>query len=185
MEEKGVISVSSENIFPVIKKFLYSDCDVFLRELVSNAVDASQKLKQLASMGQYDGDVENLRIDIKLDKEHKTITISDQGLGMDVEEVKKYINQLAFSGATDFINKYKDQGDTKQLIGFFGLGFYSAFMVSERVDILTRSYKGDAEPVFWTCDGSTSFEIKEGCVRVLERMSCCMLIKRNISIIIE
>lgn len=161
MEEKGVISVNSENIFPVIKKFLYSDCDVFLRELVSNAVDASQKLKQLASMGQYDGNVDNLRIDVKLDKEHKTITISDQGLGMDVEEIKKYINQLAFSGATDFINKYKDQGDSKQLIGFFGLGFYSAFMVSERVDILTKSYKNDAQPVFWTCDGSTSFEIRE------------------------
>lgn len=161
MEEKGVISVSSENIFPVIKKFLYSDCDVFLRELVSNAVDASQKLKQLVAMGQYDGNVDNLRIDVKLDKEHKTITISDQGIGMDVEEVKKYINQLAFSGATDFINKYKDQGESKQLIGFFGLGFYSAFMVSERVDILTKSYKSEAEPVFWTCDGSTSFEIKE------------------------
>ena len=161
MEEKGVISVNSENIFPVIKKFLYSDCDVFLRELVSNAVDASQKLKQLSSMGQYDGDVENLRIDVKLDKEHKTITISDQGLGMDVEEIKKYINQLAFSGATDFINKYKDQGDTKQLIGFFGLGFYSAFMVSERVDIISKSYKKDSEAVFWTCDGSTSFEIRE------------------------
>ena len=112
-------------------------------------------------MGQYDGNVDNLRIDVKLDKEHKTITISDQGLGMDVEEIKKYINQLAFSGATDFINKYKDQGDSKQLIGFFGLGFYSAFMVSERVDILTKSYKNDAQPVFWTCDGSTSFEIRE------------------------
>ena len=161
MEEKGVISVNSENIFPVIKKFLYSDCDVFLRELVSNAVDASQKLKQLASMGQYEGSVENLRIDVKLDKEHKTITISDQGLGMDVEEIKKYINQLAFSGATDFINKYKDQSESKQLIGFFGLGFYSAFMVSERVDIITKSYKADAQPVFWTCDGSTSFEIRE------------------------
>ncbi|MDR2402208.1 MAG: molecular chaperone HtpG [Cytophagales bacterium] len=162
MEEKGVISVSSENIFPVIKKFLYSDCDVFLRELVSNAVDASQKLKQLSTMGKYEGNVENLRIDVKLDKEHKKITISDQGIGMDIEEVKKYINQLAFSGATDFVNKYKDQGDSKQLIGFFGLGFYSAFMVSERVDILTRSYKEDAKSVFWTCDGSTSFEIREG-----------------------
>ncbi len=161
MEKKGTISIQSENIFPVIKKFLYSDCDVFLRELVSNAVDASQKLKQLASMGQYNKPVDDLKIKISIDEEKKTLTISDMGLGMDADEVEKYINQVAFSGATDFVNKYQNQGgDKNQLIGFFGLGFYSAFMVSDKVDIVTKSYKDGSEPVFWTCDGSTSFEIR-------------------------
>ena len=162
LEESGQISVNSENIFPVIKKFLYSDCDVFLRELVSNAVDACQKLKQLALLNKYDGNTENLKINIVLDQDKKTLTIKDNGIGMDTNEVKKYINQLAFSGATDFLSKYQNQGgDTKQLIGFFGLGFYSAFMVSDSVDIVTKSYKPDTKGVFWSCDGSTTYSIRE------------------------
>ncbi|NEJ84122.1 molecular chaperone HtpG, partial [Rhizobium leguminosarum] len=134
-------SVHSENIFPIIKKFLYSDHDVFLRELVANAVDATQKLKQLASLGEYDGEVSKLRIQITINEKLKTLTISDQGLGMTAEEIKKYINQVAFSGATAFVEKYKDKGQQQQLIGFFGLGFYSAFMVADRVDIITKSYQ--------------------------------------------
>ena len=161
MEKKGIISVQSENIFPIIKKFLYSDCDVFLRELVSNAVDASQKLKQLSLIGKYTGPVDELKISITADEEHKTITISDMGIGMDADEIEKYINQVAFSGATDFVNKYQTQiGNKSQLIGFFGLGFYSAFMVSDKVEIITKSYKDNSESIIWTCDGSTSFEIK-------------------------
>ena len=161
MQEKGSISVHSENIFPIIKKFLYSDHDVFLRELVANAVDATQKLKQLSSLGEYEGDVNNLRIKITINEKLKTLTITDQGLGMTVEEVKKYINQVAFSGATAFVEQYKDKGSPHQLIGFFGLGFYSAFMVANRVDIITKSYQKDTEAVLWTCDGSTTFEIQQ------------------------
>eukprot|EP01132_Coremiostelium_polycephalum_P002978 gene2978-3719_t len=161
MKEKGTISVHSENIFPIIKKFLYSDHDVFLRELVANAVDATQKLKQLTSLGAYEGNVEKLGITVEVNEKLKTLTISDQGLGMTAEEVKQYINQVAFSGATAFVEKYKDQGQQQQLIGFFGLGFYSAFMVADRVDIITKSYQKDSEAVLWTCDGSTSFELSK------------------------
>jgi molecular chaperone HtpG len=161
MKEKGTISVHSENIFPIIKKFLYSDHEVFLRELVSNAVDATQKLKQLSAMGEYEGHVNDLRIQITINEKLKTLTISDQGLGMTADEIKKYINQVAFSGATAFVEKYKDKGQQQQLIGFFGLGFYAAFMVANRVDIITKSYQSGAEAVHWTCDGSTTFEINQ------------------------
>lgn len=160
MQETGTISVNTENIFPIIKKFLYSDHEIFLRELVSNAVDASQKIKKMASLGEYQEELGELKVKVSFNKEAKTITISDNGIGMTAEEVKKYINQVAFSGASEFVEKYKDKGDTKDIIGKFGLGFYSAFMVSSKVDIITKSYQTDAEPVFWTCDGSTSFEIQ-------------------------
>ncbi len=161
MNEKGNISVHTENIFPIIKKFLYSDQEVFLRELVTNAADATQKLKQLAAMGQYDGHTEQLQVKVSINKERKTITISDQGLGMTAAEIKQYINQVAFSGATQFVEKYKDQDQSQQLIGFFGLGFYSAFMVADKVEIITKSYQPDAEPAHWTCDGTTQFEINK------------------------
>ncbi len=160
MQEKGTISVNTENIFPIIKKFLYSDHEIFLRELVSNAVDATQKLKRLASLGEYTQDVGELKVKVSLDAEAKTITISDNGIGMTSEEIKKYINQVAFSGATEFVEKYKSKTDTKDIIGKFGLGFYSAFMVSEKVTILSKSYQEGSEAVQWTCDGSTSFEIE-------------------------
>ena len=159
VEEKGTISINTENIFPIIKKFLYSDHEIFLRELVSNAVDASQKLKRLATMGEYKEDLGEQKVTVSLNEEAKTITISDHGIGMTDEEVKKYINQIAFSGATEFLEKYKDAGEDKQIIGHFGLGFYSSFMVAERVDIITKSYREGSEPVKWTCDGSTEFEI--------------------------
>lgn len=159
LEEKGQISIHTENIFPIIKKFLYSDHEIFLRELVSNAVDATQKLKQLSSMGQFEGDLGELKITVSLDAEAKTITISDRGLGMTAEEIKKYINQIAFSGASEFLEKYKDQGVEKgAVIGQFGLGFYSAFMVAKQVEIITKSYQ-DAPAARWICDGSTEFEI--------------------------
>ncbi|HEY8401975.1 MAG TPA: molecular chaperone HtpG [Cytophagaceae bacterium] len=158
MEEKGTISIHTENIFPIIKKFLYSDHEIFLRELVSNAVDATQKLKKLASMGEFKEELGDLKIQVKLNKDAKTITISDKGIGMTAEEIKKYINQIAFSGATEFVEKYKDKGE-QQLIGFFGLGFYSAFMVSSKVEIITKSYKEGSEAARWECDGSTQFEI--------------------------
>ncbi len=161
MQEKGNISIHTENIFPIIKKFLYSDHEIFLRELVSNAVDASQKIKRLASIGEYSGELGELKVTVSFDKEAKTITISDAGLGMTAEEIKKYINQIAFSGATEFVEKYKDKGDEKAIIGHFGLGFYSAFMVAERVDIISKSYQEGSESVKWTCDGSTEFEISE------------------------
>jgi molecular chaperone HtpG len=160
IQEKGTISVHSENIFPIIKKFLYSDHDVFLRELVANAVDATQKLKQLASFGEYDGEIAHPRIKVTINEKLKTLTISDEGIGMTADEIKKYINQVAFSGATAFVEKYKDKGQ-QQLIGFFGLGFYAAFMVADRVDIITKSYQKDAEAVHWTCDGSTTFELRK------------------------
>jgi molecular chaperone HtpG len=159
MNEKGTISVHTENIFPIIKKFLYSDQEVFLRELVSNAVDATQKLKQLADMGTYEGNTDQLQIKVSLDEQRKTITISDQGIGMTTDEIKKYINQVAFSGATEFLEQYKDQDQQQQLIGFFGLGFYAAFMVADKVDIITKSYQKEAEATHWTCDGTTNFEL--------------------------
>jgi len=160
--EKGSISIHTENIFPVIKKFLYSDNEIFLRELVSNAVDASQKIKRLASLGQYQGEVGDLLVDVKLDEAAKTITISDNGIGMTADEIKKYINQVAFSGATEFMEKFKEANDANEIIGRFGLGFYSAFMVADNVEIETLSYQDGAEAAHWTCDGSTSYEISEG-----------------------
>lgn len=161
VEEKGTISIHTENIFPIIKKFLYSDHEIFLRELVSNAVDATQKLKKLASMGEFNGELGDLTIEVSFDKNNKTITVSDKGIGMTAEEVKKYINQIAFSGATEFVEKFKDKADGKDIIGKFGLGFYSSFMVADTVDIITRSYKaaGEDEAVRWECDGSTEFSI--------------------------
>lgn len=160
--EKGSISIHTENIFPVIKKFLYSDNEIFLRELVSNAVDASQKIKRLASLGQYQGEIGDLTVDVKFDETAKTITISDKGIGMTAEEVKKYINQIAFSGATEFMGKFKEANDANEIIGRFGLGFYSAFMVADTVEIQTLSFQDGAEPAKWVCDGSTSYEISEG-----------------------
>lgn len=159
MNEQGTISVHTENIFPIIKKFLYSDQDIFLRELVANGVDAVQKLKKLASMGLYAGSIKGLSVEVLLDEEKKTLTIRDTGLGMTADEIKQYINQIAFSGATEFVEKYKEQVEQHQLIGFFGLGFYSAFMVAKKVEIITKSYQSDAQAVHWTCDGSTNFEI--------------------------
>ncbi len=161
-EEKGTISIHTENIFPVIKKFLYSDNEIFLRELVSNAVDASQKIKRLASLGQYNGEVGDLTIQVKLDEAAKTITISDNGIGMTAEEIKKYINQIAFSGATEFMEKFKEANDANEIIGRFGLGFYSAFMVADQVEIDSLSFQEGAEPAHWLCDGSTSYEISAG-----------------------
>lgn len=158
MEEKGTISIHTENIFPIIKKFLYSDHEIFLRELVSNAVDATQKVKRLAAIGEYKEELGDLKVKVAINEKAKTITISDRGIGMTAEEIKKYINQIAFSGAAEFLEKYKDKGEDKQIIGFFGLGFYSSFMVAKKVDIITKSYQ-DAEATKWTCDGSTQFEI--------------------------
>jgi molecular chaperone HtpG len=155
--QKGNIGVTTENIFPVIKKFLYSDHEIFLRELVSNAVDATQKLKTLASTGEFKAEMGDTTVQIKLDKD--TITISDRGIGMTEEEIDKYINQIAFSGANDFLEKYKD--DAKAIIGHFGLGFYSAFMVAKKVEIFTKSYKEGSKAVKWSCDGSPSFEMTE------------------------
>ncbi|WP_341228468.1 molecular chaperone HtpG [uncultured Arcticibacterium sp.] len=158
--EKGSISINTENIFPIIKKFLYSDNEIFLRELVSNAVDATQKIKKLSSMGKFDGELGELKIKVAVDKEAKTITISDKGLGMTADEVKKYINQIAFSGAKDFLEKYKDVDDKNPIIGQFGLGFYSAYMVAKEVEIHTKSYQ-DAPAVKWLCDGTTEYEISD------------------------
>lgn len=162
MQEKGTISIHTENIFPIIKKFLYSDHEIFLRELVSNAVDATQKIKRLAQLGQYNGDLGDITVEVSFDKDKKTITISDKGLGMTSEEVKKYINQIAFSGATEFMEKFKDSKDANEIIGKFGLGFYSAFMVAHKVEINTLSYQEGAAAARWTCDGSTEFEISAG-----------------------
>jgi molecular chaperone HtpG len=158
VQEKGTISIHTENIFPIIKKFLYSDHEIFLRELVSNAIDATQKLKALASIGEYAGEIGETKVKISLNKEAKTITVSDNGIGMTAEEIKKYINQIAFSGATEFLEKYKDKQEAQQMIGHFGLGFYSSFMVASKVEIITKSYK-DEPAAYWTCDGSTEFEI--------------------------
>lgn len=162
MQEKGTISIHTENIFPIIKKFLYSDHEIFLRELVSNAVDASQKIKRLSSLGQYQGELGELQVEVSFDEKAKTLTISDRGLGMTADEIKKYINQIAFSGATEFVEKFKDSKDANELIGKFGLGFYSAFMVADQVEIQTLSYQDGAEPARWICDGSTEFEITPG-----------------------
>jgi molecular chaperone HtpG len=159
-QEKGSLSIHTENIFPIIKKFLYSDHEIFLRELVANAVDASQKVKQLSSMGEFEGELGDVKVTVKLDEEAKTITVSDQGIGMTAEEIKKYINQIAFSGATEFVEKYKDKGGDNGIIGHFGLGFYSAYMVASKVEIFTRSYKDGAQAVRWECDGSTEFLIE-------------------------
>ncbi len=157
--KKGNIGVTTENIFPIIKKFLYSDHEIFLRELVSNAVDASQKLKTLSLSGEFKGEAENIKVQIILDKDKKTITIRDNGIGMSAEEVEKYINQIAFSSAGDFLDKYKDVENA--IIGHFGLGFYSSFMVSERVEILTKSYKDDEKAVKWECSGDPEYSITE------------------------
>lgn len=161
MQEKGTISVHTENIFPVIKKFLYSDHEVFLRELVSNAVDATQKLEKLSSLGEYKEELGRLLVKISVDEKKKTITVSDNGIGMTAEEIKKYINRIAFSGAVEFLEKYKNTGDDKQMIGHFGLGFYSAFMVAEKVEIITKSHAERADAARWTCDGTTEFEIEK------------------------
>ncbi len=160
-EEKGTISIHTENIFPIIKKFLYSDHEIFLRELVSNAVDALQKLKRISAIGEYDGEIGEAKVEVKVDADAKTITISDNGIGMTAEEIKKYINQIAFSGASEFLEKYKGE-DKGQIIGQFGLGFYSAFMVAREVEIDTLSWRPEATPARWVCDGSTEFSISAG-----------------------
>ena len=157
--QKGNIGVTTENIFPVIKQFLYSDHEIFLREMVSNAVDATQKIKTLAEKGDFKGELGDLTVHVNLDKDKGTLTISDRGIGMTEEEIDKYINQIAFSGVNDFLDKYKDNANA--IIGHFGLGFYSSFMVSKKVEIITRSYKDGAKAVKWSCDGSPSYEISE------------------------
>ena len=157
--QQGTIGVTTENIFPVIKKFLYSDHEIFLREMVSNAVDATQKLKTLATKGEFKGSTENLTVHVNVDEKAGTITISDQGIGMTAEEIEKYINQIAFSGVNDFLEKYKDNANN--IIGHFGLGFYSSFMVSKKVEIVTLSYKENAQAMKWSCDGSPSYQMEE------------------------
>ena len=157
--QKGNIGVTTENIFPVIKKFLYSDHEIFLREMVSNAVDATQKIKTLAEKGDFKGELGELKVSVSVNEKKGTITISDNGIGMTEEEIDKYINQIAFSGVSDFLDKYKDNANA--IIGHFGLGFYSAFMVSKKVEIVTKSYQDDAKAVKWSCDGSPAFEIED------------------------
>ncbi|MFD2785857.1 molecular chaperone HtpG [Hymenobacter rubripertinctus] len=163
MQEKGSISIHTENIFPIIKKFLYSDHEIFLRELVSNAVDATQKLQSLARQGEFKGELGELKVRVTVDKEARKITVSDHGLGMSAEEIKKYINQIAFSGATEFVEKYKetDAQAKDQIIGQFGLGFYSAFMVAKEVEIWSKSHQEGTPTAHWTCDGSTEFTLEE------------------------
>ena len=156
---KGQIRVQTENIFPIIKKFLYSDHEIFLRELIANAVDASQKIKTYAATGEAKGDLGEVRIDITLDATNKTLTISDRGIGMTTEEVDKYLNQVAFSSAEEFLEKYKGQAEAN-IIGHFGLGFYSAFMVSKQVEVISQSYKENTEAVKWSCDGSPEYTIE-------------------------
>lgn len=156
-DQKGKIGVTTENIFPIIKKFLYSDHEIFMRELVSNAVDATQKLKTLSSLGEFKGELGDLSVRVKVDKEQGTITISDRGIGMTIDEIDKYINQIAFSSANEFLDKYKK--DANSIIGHFGLGFYSSFMVSKKVDIVTKSFKEGAEPVKWSCEGSPEYTV--------------------------
>ena len=158
--QKGAIRVHTENIFPIIKKFLYSDHEIFLRELVSNAVDATRKLKTLSSAGEVKGELGELRIDIILDKENKTLTIADRGIGLTAEEMDKYLNQVAFSSAEEFLEKYKGENEAN-IIGHFGLGFYSAFMVSDQVEVFSKSYKEDAPAARWECDGSPEYIIEE------------------------
>lgn len=162
VQEQGTISIHTENIFPIIKKFLYSDNEIFLRELVANAVDATQKVKRLASLGEFKGELGDTTIQVSVDKENKTITISDKGIGMTGDEIKKYINQVAFSGATEFVEKYKEAKDAQEIIGKFGLGFYSAFMVADEVEINSLSFQEGAIAAHWTCDGSTTYAISEG-----------------------
>lgn len=162
MQEKGTISIHTENIFPIIKKFLYSDNEIFLRELVANATDAIQKLRRLSSLGEYNKELPAPMVEVKLDEANKTITISDNGIGMTAEEIKKYINQIAFSGATEFVEKFKEAKDANEIIGKFGLGFYSAFMVAGKVEVNSLSYKDGSESARWICDGSTEFEITAG-----------------------
>ncbi|HRC67703.1 MAG TPA: ATP-binding protein, partial [Bacteroidales bacterium] len=161
-QQKGKINVQTENIFPIIKKFLYSEHEIFLRELISNAVDATTKLKALASIGEFKGELGDLRIEVKVDKKKKTLTVSDKGIGMTAEEIDKYINQIAFSSAEEFISRFKDKNDTEvsQLIGHFGLGFYSAFMVADKVRIESLSWTEGAEAVVWECDGSPEYAMK-------------------------
>lgn len=162
MQENGTISIHTENIFPIIKKFLYSDHEIFLRELIANATDATQKLKRLASLGNFKGELGDLTIHVAIDSKAKTITISDQGIGMTAEEIKKYINQVAFSGAEEFVAQFKEAKDTSEIIGKFGLGFYSAFMVADKVEIQTQSWQEGAKSAHWECDGSTAFSLSEG-----------------------
>jgi len=161
MKKKGNINVTTENIFPIIKQFLYSDHEIFLRELVSNAVDATQKMKTLKTIGELKTDISKLRVEVILDKKEKKITIRDNGIGMTAEELDKYINQIAFSGAEEFVNKYKDKEAKNSIIGHFGLGFYSAFMVAKEVEIITKSQQPNSKPVKWTCDGSPNFTMTE------------------------
>ena len=161
MAKKGNINVQTENIFPIIKQFLYSDHEIFLRELVSNAVDATQKVKTLKSIGKLKADIDKLRVEVIIDKKKETITIRDNGIGMTEEEVDKYINQIAFSGAEEFVNKYKDVDAKNSIIGHFGLGFYSSFMVSKEVEIITKSQKANSTAVKWICDGSPNYTIEE------------------------
>lgn len=161
MKKKGNINVTTENIFPIIKQFLYSDHEIFLRELVSNAVDATQKMKTLTTIGELKTDLKNLRVEVILDKKNKTITVRDNGIGMTSEEIDKYINQIAFSGAEEFVNKYKDADAKNSIIGHFGLGFYSAFMVAKEVEIITKSQQVNSKAVKWICDGSPNFTMEE------------------------
>src|SRR5664279_3529034 len=156
--ETGKIGVTTENIFPIIKKFLYSDHEIFLREIISNAVDATQKLKTLASVGEFKGELGDLTIRVALDSENKTITVTDSGIGMNSEEIEKYLNQIAFSSAEEFLEKYKNQANN--IIGHFGLGFYSSFMVSEKVEVNSLSFKEGSKAVLWSCDGSPEYTIE-------------------------
>ncbi|MEY2924513.1 MAG: hypothetical protein RLZZ337_1061, partial [Bacteroidota bacterium] len=160
--QKGKVSVNTENIFPIIKKFLYTDHEIFLRELISNATDASQKIKMLSRRGDFSGELGDLQISVTLNEKKKTLTISDNGIGMTAEEIDKYINQIAFSGAEEFVEKFKDAKEDANIIGHFGLGFYSSFMVADKVEIDTLSYQDGAEPAKWTCEGSTDFKIGKG-----------------------
>ena len=164
--QKGKINVQTENIFPIIKKFLYSDHEIFLRELISNAVDATQKLKTLASLGKFNGDMNDITIEVILDKKKKTLTVKDKGIGMTADEVDKYINQIAFSSAEEFVKKFKTKSESElnALIGHFGLGFYSSFMVSDKVEIFSKTYKkgGETKAVRWECDGSPEYTMEEG-----------------------
>jgi len=155
---KGTIGVTTENIFPVIKKFLYSDHEIFLRELVSNAVDATQKLRTLSSFGEYNGELSDMNVTVSIDSGEGTLTVSDHGIGMTADDIEKYINQIAFSGAEEFLEKYKDSANA--IIGHFGLGFYSAFMVARKVEIRSLSYKEGAQAVKWSCDGSPEFTME-------------------------
>ena len=163
MAKSGSLSINSENLFPIIKKWLYSDHDIFVRELVSNGCDAITKLKKLEMMGECTiAEDEKLKVEVIVNSEDKTMIVRDNGIGMTADEVKEYITQIAFSGATDFLEKYKDKTNEDQIIGHFGLGFYSAFMVADRVTIQTRSYKADAEPVYWECDGESEYAMVKG-----------------------